>query len=153
MSYDFSKVRHALEEHLAAINENTSEIQALFDYLQELEVKTEKLAARLDLLQLKVDPVPCAEKPQLIPLTQLEKKIFLVLYTETTPLCWTEIAQRTGVPLPTVQECLSSLTEKGIPLLRTYVQDHIFFKINPVFKEQQAKENLVNLSLQSFLEN
>ena len=153
MSQDFNMIRHALEEHLAAINENTSEIQALFDYLQELEVKTEKLSARLDQLQLKNDVVAMPEKQQCISLTQLEKKIFLTLYTETTPLCWTEIAQRTEFPLAIIQEGLSSLTEKGVPLLRTYIQDHIFFKLNPQFKEVQAKENLVTLSLQSFLPN
>ena len=35
----FSNIRAALEEHLSAINENSNEIQALFDYLQDMESK------------------------------------------------------------------------------------------------------------------
>ena len=34
-----NNLQQALEEHLTAINENTTEIQALFDYLHELEIK------------------------------------------------------------------------------------------------------------------
>ena len=45
---EFHQVKQALEEHLNSINENTTEIQALFDYLQEMEIKVEKMSQRLD---------------------------------------------------------------------------------------------------------
>ena len=45
MEYEFATIRHALEEHLSSINENTSEIQSLFDYLQEMEQKVEKVVS------------------------------------------------------------------------------------------------------------
>ena len=147
---EFQHIREALEEHLSAINDNTGEIQALFDYLQEMEIKVEKMCHRLDNLQLcQGQPL---EKPSISPLNQLEKKVFLVMYTETMPLSYEEISAKARVPSTLVPECISSLIDKGVPLLRSLVNTQLFFKLSPSFKELQAKENLVNLSLHSFLE-
>ncbi len=145
----FQHIREALEEHLSAINENTGEIQALFDYLQEVEMKVEKMCQRLDHLQLCLgQPM---EKPAVEPLSQLEKNVFLVLYTETLPLSYEEISAKARIPASMVPECVSTLIDKGVPLLRSFVNNQLFFKLSPSFKELQAKENLVNLSLHSFI--
>ena len=146
---EFHNVRQALEEHLSAINENTSEIQSLFNYLQEMDVKMEKLTSRLDQLQLNQGlPLP---KTEVQSLNHVEKKVFLVLYTEETPLAFNEIANRAEVPNSIVPECISSLARKGIPLSRTFCNEQLFVKISNEFKEMQAKENVVNLSLESFM--
>ncbi len=142
---EFTKIRQALEEHLSAINDNTAEIQALFDYLQELEVKVDKVNQRLDSLQLSADKA----KPS--SLTLIEKKVFLVLYTEEMPLVAEEIAVRAEMPPALVPECLSQLGRKGVPLQRTFMKDQLFWCLDRTFKERQAKENLINLSLQSFM--
>ena len=147
---EFSKVRQALEEHLNAINENSSEIQALLDYVQEVELKTDKLSQRIDQMQLNYDN--SFEKKAVTPLNQVERKVFLVLYTEEEPLSFREISQRSEISISLVPECVSSLVQKGIPLHRSYANGHLFFKLNPEFKELQAKENVINLSLQSFME-
>lgn len=149
MKKEFKQVRQDLEEHLSAINENTLEIQALLDYLQEMETKLDKFGQRLDQLQLKD---PSSEKPFVSPLDQLEKKIFLVLYTEEEPLTFREIAAKANLPDALVPEAISSLVQKGVPLHRSSFNNRLFFKLDPRFKELQAKENLVNLSLQSFLD-
>jgi len=148
MKKDLEKIKQALEDHLAGINENTTEIQALFDYLHELEVKLEKLNQRLDHMQLSENK----DKPGLITLTQKERKVFLVFYTEEIALSYHEIAEKAGLSVALIPECISSLTNKGIPFIRSFVNDQIFLKLEPQFKELQAKENLVNLSLQSFME-
>lgn len=147
MKKEFNLVRRQLEEHLSAINENTSEIQVMLDYLQEMELKMEKLSQRIDRLQLVNQ-----DKPLILPLTQDEKKIFLVLYTEAAPLNFKEIASKSNLHPSLVSDFVSSLIQKGIPLQRSHFNGSLFLKLDPVFKEQQAKENLVNLSLQSFLE-
>ena len=51
MKKDIEKIKQALDDHLSGINENTAEIQALFDYIHDLEVKLEKMAQRLDNMQ------------------------------------------------------------------------------------------------------
>lgn len=140
-------IRQELDEHLSAINENTAEIQAVFDYLQELEVKVERLCQRLDQLQLGQEKI--MDKP--LALTHLEKKVFLALYTEETPLSYQEIAVKCNLPVSLIPDCLSALVSKGIPLQRSFYTEKLFLKIDPKFKELQAKENLLNLSLQSFM--
>jgi len=149
MKKEFDAVRQALEEHLSSINENTSEIQGLFDYLQEMGTKIEKLNQRIEELQLHHNP---EEKKTIAPLNKIEKKIFLALYTEEAPLCFKELAVRLQFPISIVQDGINSLVSKGIPLERSYFNDKPFLKLKPEFKERQAKENLINLSLSSFIE-
>ncbi len=149
MSYSLDEVKAALDEHLSAINDTSSEIQALFDYIQQVEIKIDKIAQRVDQLQLAHEK---CDKLTIIPLNQTEKKLFLVLYTEEAPLSFNEIAAKTNLASSLVPECISSLVHKGIPLKRSFFNNHLFFQIEKEFKERQAKENLVNLSLQSFME-
>jgi hypothetical protein len=147
---DFNVIRSALEEHLSAINENTTEIQTMFDFLQEMEIKIDKLSQRLDGMQLNLgQPI---EKPFVEPLDHLEKNVFLIFYTEDSPLSYEEVSLKARLPVSSIPDCVSSLINKGIPLLRSLVNGQIFFKLSPSFKEMQAKENLVNLSLSSFIE-
>jgi len=150
MTHNFDQIRFALEEHLSAINENTAEIQSLFDYIHEMEVKVDKVIQRLDQLQLSqgINPI----KSSIVPLNHNEKKVFLILYTEESPLCFDEIAVKTDFSSPVVQECVSSLAGKGIPLVRSHFNDKMFVKLEPEFKEIQAKQNLINLSLESFMD-
>ena len=85
-------------------------------------------------------------------LGQSLKKVFLVLYTEESPLSFQEIAGKAQLPVALISESISSLTSKGVPLVRSFFNDQQFVKLDPQFKEIQAKENVVNLSLQSFME-
>lgn len=147
---DLQKIIHSLEEHLTSINDNTVEIQALFDYIQEMESKMDRLSQRLDQLQLN-EPKQDA-KQGIMPLTQIETKVFLVLYTEASPVTFQEIANKSQLPLSFIPECISSLVQKGIPMQRSHCHNQLLFKLDQQFKELQAKENVVNLSLQSFLE-
>src|SRR3989338_3593784 len=130
---EFVKIRQALEEHLSAINENTTEIQALFDYIQEMEVKMEKLSQRLDALQLTQNPI--VSKPFISPLNQAERKVFLVLYTEEHALTYEEVAVKSGTHVAVVPETISTLGTKGVPLIRSFYNDQLFFKLDPQFKE------------------
>lgn len=149
MKKELLNFKRALEEHLSAINENTSEIQVVFDYLQEVETKVDKLNHRLDEMQL-TQGLPLS-KPCITSLSHDEKTVFLILYTEEKPLTMEEISERTHLSLSLIVDLISALTKKGIPLQRSYANEQFFFSLNPEFKEIQAKENLVNLSLESFI--
>jgi hypothetical protein len=143
----FSIIRADLEEHLSAINENSSEIQSLFDYLQELDHKIEKFSSRLD--QLELDKNYCQHN-EIKPLNSFERQIFLTLYTEEVPLSFKELSIRIKVPLDLVQEGISQLSKKGVPIIRSHFNNQMFLQLDQNFKERQAKENLINLSLHSF---
>ena len=150
MNKEFVAIREMLEEHLAAINDNTAEVQALFDYLQELEIKLEKFSQRLDQTQLSLG-IP-KSKLSIAPLNQMERKVFLVLYTGESLLTYQEIAEKAELSVSVIPECISSLIQKGIPFRRSFFKSQLFVGLEPGFKEMQVKENIVNLSLQSFME-
>jgi hypothetical protein len=146
MKDNFLKIRSALEEHLSAINENSNEIQSLFDYLQDMEIKIDALHNRLDSLQIDSG----YEKKNIKPLNNIERQIFVVLYTAGKFLCYEEIASRSKITVNSVAEYLHAITSKGIPLTRSLVNKKILVQIDSKFKERQAKENLINLSLDTF---
>ena len=47
MKDSLKNIKLALEEHLSSINDNSSEIQAIFDYVQQVEVKMDKIISTL----------------------------------------------------------------------------------------------------------
>lgn len=151
MNKEFVAIRKMLEEHLAAINDNTAEVQALFDYLQELEIKLEKFSQRLDQTQLSLG-IP---KPRIsvAPLNKMERKVFLILYTGDSLMTYLELAEKAELSVSVIPECISSLIQKGVPFRRSFFENQLFVGLEPGFKELQAKENIVNLSLQSFMDN
>lgn len=146
----FNHIKQNLSEHLSAINENTSELQSFFDYIQEIETKIDKLSERIDGIQLS-NQENSNEQPYIAPLNNTEKKIFLVLYTEFKPLDCIEISHRSEVPLSIIREHIASLIQKGIPLKRTFNGNQTSYQLDQRFKEWQAKENIINLSLTSFI--
>ena len=144
-------MREELDEHLYAINENTEEIQSNYAYVQKLDTKLEQVMARLGHIELLLEGQ--SQKPAVQPLTYPEKQVFLVLYTEETPLTYAHIAERSGYTECVVQQHISNLVEKGIPIVKSYFNSTPFIKVAPQFKEIQAKENIINLSLKSFVEH
>ena len=136
MKTNFLKIRSALDEHLSAINENSNEIQALFDYLQDMEIKIDALHSRLDAFQLDKQ----RKKTNIKPLNNVERQIFVVLYTAASYLGYSEISKRSKVAITCVPEHLHSLTSKGIPLTRSLVNKKVLVQIDSKFKERQAKD-------------
>jgi len=143
-------IKQNLSEHLSAINENTSEIQGVFDYFHELDQKIEKLASRLDKIQLEQGSQ--LEKPYVAPLNETERKVFLALYTEEKPLNCFELSEKSKVPISIIRDILTTVAQKGIPIKRSFENNQTYHQIDVKFKEWQAKEGILNLSLNSFLE-
>ena len=144
---DLNNILSSLEDHLQSINDNSAEIQSLFDYLQELELKMDRLSTRLDEVQIQHEHMI---KKDVQPLNHLEKQIFLVLYTDEFAMTVKDICEKTKLPSSVVQERINTIISKGVPLVRSYVDKQVYIQIDGQFKERQAKENLVNLSLDSF---
>lgn len=143
------QVREELDEHLDAINENTGEIQSNYAYVQKIDARLDELFVRLDRIERLLDHR--TPRSSVKPLTHGEKQVFLVLYTEEESLTYPEISRRTGYPEALVKHHINEIIEKGIPVVKSYFNSTPYLKLEPRFKELQAKENLVNLSLQSFV--
>ncbi len=140
-------IKEELDEHLGAINENTSEIQSNFEYLSELNSKIERLSQRLDQIQMFLKMKTKEKKYSISPLTPNEKEIFLVLYTSENDalLTYSQIAKKVCLPELLVSEYITSLIAKGLPVHKKFVNNTAVISLDPDFKEVQAKENLIQL--------
>ena len=146
-----AQIREELDEHLSAINDNTSEILANYSYTQLVDQRLDQVMNRLD----HIEQLLAGNKQRytIQPLTYEEKKVFLILYTEEVPKSYSDLAQQTNLAEGLVMSIISTLIEKGVPLLKSYFNTAAYIKMDPLFKEVQAKENVVNLSLKSFVTN
>ncbi|MFW5746845.1 MAG: hypothetical protein ACOCWQ_04845 [Nanoarchaeota archaeon] len=148
ISHDvIADIREELDEHLDAINRNTSEVQSGFDYIAEVEAKVDKLSEKLDrVLTLIENGVKTTTQQPIDPLSLREQEVFLALYTEETFLSYTKVAQKIGLPESIVPALLDSIISKGVPILKKYTGQEVCVQIDPDFRNKQAKENVLNIN-------
>jgi len=148
---DLSSVKAEFEEHLQAINENTNEIQSNYEYLCDIDGKLDKLSERIDKIQLFLKSnssyVDEGEKIfEVRPLTRTEKEVFIVLYAledEQGVVSYLDIARKTGLQYNLISNYITSMIEKGIPIMKRYIHNKPYLKLDQEFKTLQAKENLL----------
>ena len=155
---EFAKIKHDFEEHLQAINENTNEISANYEYICEIESKLERLSARVDQMQMYLESGSSnfTEKRSDFDVKRLnrrEQEVFLVIYTleeELGSVTYGDIAKRLGISEQLAGSYVTSMIEKGVPIIKRYINSKPHMKLDPEFKTLQAKENILQLSLQEF---
>jgi len=147
---DFNSVRSELDEHLEVLNANTSEIQTSFGCMNELNDKLEKLTERVESVEIflqKHSMFDVVEKSfDVKPLSKAEQHVFLVIYAledEKGLVSFMDICRKTGFPNYVVNEYISRLVEKGIPVMKKFVNNIPYIRLNPEFKRLQAKENIL----------
>jgi len=143
-------IKKELNGHLDAINENTSEIQTSFGCMNEINDKLEKLTERVESIEIFLQQhsnFNSVEKSfDIQPLTKTEQHVFLVIYAledEKGLVSYADLIRKTGLSSYVVSEYIARLVEKGIPLLKKYVNNLPYIKLNPEFKRLQAKENIL----------
>ena len=147
----FSQIYDEFEDHLHAINENTTEKQENYAYLCELDNKIAKLNERIDEIHSilsKLTGRKTLKKPafeDIDPLTTMEKSIFLNLYTEEKPMSFAELAKKMNVSIPLIREYITHLLEKGVPIQKTYRNTIPYIFLDPRFKNLQAKKNILKI--------
>src|SRR3989338_5981591 len=151
---EFTKVRNEFEEYVQAINENTNEISANYEYIAETENKLEKLGERVDHLQMFLESncnVSFAKKSKfdVKRLNRREQEVFLVIYTleeEKESITYRDIAAKLGISEHLASNYVTSLIEKGVPVMKRYVNSKPYLSLDPEFKTLQTKENILQLS-------
>lgn len=150
LTEELNSVKNELDDHLEAINENTSEIQTSYECINEINGKMEKLAERVEAIEIflqRYSNFSFTEKSfDVKPLTRTEQNVFLVIYAledEKGVVSYTDICKKTGLPGYLVDDYIARLVEKGVPLLKKYVNNLPFVRLNPEFKRLQAKENIL----------
>lgn len=153
----FNTIKEEFDEHLGSINENTNEIQANYEYLFNIDSKIDKLNEKIEDLQLFINRLVAKDDKEHneeqvynhIFLTTKEKEVFLALYTmaeEKGPITYKAISRRIGLTEFMVREYVLNLIEKGIPIIKKYVNQEVYLDIDRKFRHMQAKENLVEIS-------
>jgi len=145
----FKKVKDEFDEHLDTINQNTNEIQANYEYISELDSKIDKLAQRLDEIQMFMSSQHVEDYKPSMPvrkLTYREQEVFMVLYTNASgKLTYIDIAKRLGFNEEMVKNYVSSLGAKGVPIIKKLLGDKIFISLEEGFKNYQTKENVLDI--------
>jgi DNA-binding NarL/FixJ family response regulator len=119
----FKAVREEMNVHLDTINQNSSEMQSIYEYMNELDSKIEKLNERIDAIQMVVNPEQ--DDSFSIELTHREQEVFVVIYTESGVISAKEISKRLGFTDEMVNRYVYNMISKGVPLLRQYVNGDI----------------------------
>ncbi len=146
-------IKDELEEHLQAINENTNEIAQNHEYLCGIETKLDKLAERLDHMQLFLTQfgyghAAPAQHFTVRPLTTEEKRVFVAIYAIEDGkghVTYADISKALLMDLQLVAGYIASLMEKGVPIVKRYVNDIAYLRLDQHFKQLQAKENILSI--------
>jgi hypothetical protein len=149
----FGKVKVEFEDHLDAINQNTNEIQGNYEYLCEIDNKINKLSERLDeitMLLKQHNVIVEEEKPsfEVKALSKKEKEVFLALYTledDKGSVTYADMSRRSALPVELLQAYVTNLIEKGVPIVKRYINNIVYLKLDDRFRDAQTKENIVGL--------
>ncbi len=147
------EIKEEFSDHLETINDNTNEIQANYEYLCDIESKIQKSNERMDeltMLMRQRDNIE-SEIPiyDVAPLTKKEKEVFFALYTveeEKGSATYHDIAKKVMMPVSLVQAYITNLIEKGIPVMKRYVNNAANLNLDSHFRALQTKENIVGIS-------
>ncbi len=149
---EIDSLKEELSEHMDSINDNTNEIQANYEYLCRLDSKIEQLKEQVKELMLMLKASGIEPKPEALhidaELSEKEKGVFLVLYTasEQKPLTYAEIAQILKEEEYLVAGYVTNLIEKGIPIIKRYINKTVYLALDKEFRDLQAKKNILKIS-------
>jgi len=138
------RVRQELDDHLEAINSNTSEQDIQNSFICEIDNRITKIEERMDEIHFFLKKL--VTKADLsVELSKDEQRIFLVLYTHEKFMSTERIGLKALLDIEMVEEALSSMMDKGLPLEREILDGKVYFRMSDEFKLRQAKENLINI--------
>jgi|SRR3989338_1235716 len=140
--------REELDDYREAINENTNEIQANYELINELNKKIDRFTERLDELTLLVKGKKEGRKFNIIPLSQKEKEVFQAIYVlgEQNYVTYRQVSRRLALPEQLIASYITNILEKGIPILKKYVSGIVYLQLDHEFRQLQAKENIVGIN-------
>lgn len=142
------EMREELEDHRLAINENTTELQSNYACIIEIDQKLNRVIERLEALEWVLQG-KCQQK--FVPIKGLvdkERMLFKVIYRlgVTQPyMSYRDISKTLKLNENVVASLVTSMIEKGVPILKRYEGNLVYLKLDNLFREEQAKKNLVVL--------
>ena len=151
----FDKIKSQFEDQIEAINENTSEIQANYNLLKELEENVEHLRQQLEAIQLHLSQTSpdfsfkSNDKPyEIQPLSVNEKRVLVVILASASDKfqSYADLAKLLNLSESLVRSYITNMIEKGIPILKKYLNGKPLISIDEKFKELQEKCDIAKLA-------
>lgn len=147
------QIQDEFEDHLSAINDNTNEIQSNYEYICRLDAKVEKFNERLDQMQLllkKITGITIKQEHNFHPLelNDEEQSVFLILYTQEEIkgcITYNDISTKLNIAEELAKGYITNIIEKGVPIIKRYINRKAYLSIDPEFKQIQAKENILGI--------
>ncbi|MBW3003228.1 hypothetical protein KY328_03705 [Candidatus Woesearchaeota archaeon] len=149
----FAKIKEEFDMHLSSINDNTKEIAANAERMDDIDTRIEKLSEKLDEILMILSQLPNDTKTYLVkPLTINEKQVLMAIYASSKPISHSRIAQNLNLSESLVNTYVEGIISKKIPLIITYKDGKPYLALDNSFKEKQAKENLLGIDQTSLNE-
>ncbi len=147
----FSKIKEEFGDHLEAINENTNEINANYEYLLEIDMKIEKLNENIEELYMMLSENKkkkyTKDSFKQIYLTLREQEIFTLLYARNGDLIeLKELSRTLGLTDEMIDKSIAGMIIKGIPIIKRYVEDKVYLVLDEEFRNLQAREKVIQIS-------
>lgn len=140
-------MREELDDHRQSINENTTELETVFEFLSALEAKldnvqriAEQLALTLNAPQQAIGVLNRREK-------QVSQALFLLGKTKPWVSC-EELANHCSFSREVLAATIAALIAKQVPILKKYDGTRAYVQLTPNFREQQAKHNVLKTDCQ-----
>ena len=140
----FRDVRLEMDDHLSALNENSSEIGMLQNQLREFDKKLDKLTDRVDELASIIQPQ--SSDFSNIQLNSREQEVFMVLYATEGPLTPDQVGKMLGLSRQLAAQYLYNLQLKGVPMIARNWKGELFYSLDLKFKDLQARKNVLRIS-------
>ncbi len=84
-----------------------------------------------------------------MPLTNREKEVFMAIYSlgEMQPcMSYKQLAKKLCTSESLVASYITNIIEKGVPIVKKYDAGIAYIKLDDLFRQVQAKENLVGVN-------
>ncbi|NQU98971.1 hypothetical protein HQ533_05925 [Candidatus Woesearchaeota archaeon] len=143
----FKSTKDEIDMHLDSINQNTNEIQTNYEYLANIEAKVDKLSDKVDEIQMQLNPHFYSQNFSEIELSKREQEIFLGIYTEEDRVSVVKLSKKLGLTMELCEALIGRIVAKGIPVVRQLVNGDVFISLDYVFKDLQARKNVLNIEL------
>ncbi len=142
----FKAIRDEFEDHLSAINGNTLEIKDVYDKMNMLDLKIDKLAEKLETVYMMfTQNVSKKNKYRKIKLSSIEQKVFLAVYLEQQQISFTTLSKKLGIKRHIIKLAIESMKRKELPFFSERQSDDIYVLLEPGFRELQTKEQLIKI--------
>ena len=142
---EVQSLKEECEDHLCAINENTEELAQVQNSIGTIEEKMEKLNSRIDHMHMMFNQILWQTKIT-IDLEPNEQILFQLLCSYNEFITSEFVTEKTQLAEVAVREIITSLIDKGVPVLMRMAKGQTVLKLDSEFRKLQRKHKIIKIN-------